>query len=263
MGLSFKGIDSFTAIPGLKGYWDGRYGVTLTSDKISLVRDLSSESSDISTNKTDNRPAWENDKWINYQSNGSVFKNLVSARRDYKFLHNGSPFGVYCIANFQWFVGGTNYRCIETSPNGDSTGCFVRFAASESSGRFQFEVKSGTSVVRSVSIGNLLNTGNTNSRVFPNTYTFSHLFLGANKSNNQVLRFDSDSIVVTTTDTSILSEYSQNDHINFTVGRNNTTQIFKFGIVLFYDFTGFNDSQITVFDTRIRALLEQNKPSFL
>lgn len=255
MGLSFKGRTNFQSIPGLKGYWDGRFGVSVnTSDEVLSLLDLSSEETTITPPKALNRPILIDNKWIEYRSSDGEFRTLSSQRRDYRFLHNGSPFGIYGIINFE-FV--SNTRFIQFTPNGESTGMFLRFAATESNGRFHLQVQNNNTIVRNVIISNLLNTGNTNYRIFPNTYSFSQLFYGANKSNNQILRFDSDTITTVSFDSSTIDEYSQDNHTAFNIGRNNNNSSFKIGIVLIYDFTGFNDIEIATYDLKIRELLEK------
>jgi hypothetical protein len=264
-GYSFKMQEDFTSIPGLRGYYDGRYGVNLEGGKISSVLDLSSEGTLAVNTIANRRPLWTDGKWIDYVSVSGEFCSLYSnTKRDLNFLHNGQPFGVYGLSYFT-FHSGANVSHVPLttySTFGTDVGMRLSFASQTSSGSMRVQVTPGGGTVRIITLTNLLNTGSTNYRVFPNAYTYSHVFLGTTVTNNQILRFDN--IELITTDASILSEYPQGNHSTFSVGRNTQpSEIYRSGILLLYDFTGFSQAQIALYDSKIRTLLEAVKPMFV
>jgi hypothetical protein len=266
MGYKLITNDTFTSIPGLKTWIDGRYGIQLDiSGKILMLTDLSPEKNDFENRRSSRRPLYEDVKWVKFlQTTPSQPSSLNSVRRDFKFLHNGSPFGMYGIVNFTFPPATTpigDYGFFQTG-GASSTGALqFLFQNTINNGRIVVIVRNNGATVRTISLSNLTNTGNTNYTVFPQTCLLSHVFLGANKTNNQIMRLNN--LVSTSTSTIPLSGYSSADHPSFYVGINaNEVDYFKVGIGLIYDWTGYNETQVAAFDLRVRALLTSIQSNF-
>lgn len=255
--------DDLSGIPGLRTWLDGRYGVTTgAGNLVSLHSDLSPEKNDFNRlTAPERRPIYDSSKWIKYIGQTGLIVNMNSLRRDFKFLHNGSPHGVYAISNwtFQAAVAIT-FDVLSTTGAGQ-TGMQLILQSNVSGGRLSVIIRNAGSIVRTAALSNLLTVGNPNELPFPNTYMMSSVFTGVGVSNNQITRVHN--LVNTSTDASLIGEFGIGDSESFAIGNvSSLTEYYKNGMTLIYDWTGFTDTQVLAFDTRVRNILANQLPFF-
>jgi len=259
MSFIFRGDDNFLAVPGLKTWLDGRYNVVSQSNLVSFVGDLSSEGNNFTQGTSERKPQTEEGKWIKFIGQSGPIVSLRSSRLNFNFLHNGSPHGVYGIVKWTWNVPVTHTFLATTGAQ--STGMQFLIQQTVSNGRVSVIIRNEGVIPRTVAISNLLPT-------FPNEIepleprVLSQVFLGANISNNQIMRLGD--LEVISTDISTMSEYNTADHESFSIGAaSSLTEYENLGVLLIYDWTGYTPEQVLIFDARIRALLTTTLPVFM
>jgi hypothetical protein len=261
MSYSFKGRDTYSSVPGLNLWIDGRYGVTSSSNLISFVNDLGSFEKHVYNNKSQRQPTYEDGKWIKFISQTGLLTNLTNTNRDTQFIHNGRPYGMYYIINPTMSVSTPADLQLLSTTSAGGTGIQTFLQPLVSNGRFAVIIRNNGVVVRTASVTNLLNTGSSNYTTFPQTFLVSSLFLGSGITNNQTVRFGNLSSISTAS--AIASAYSQDQASSFNIGSmSSTIHYCKIGMLLLYDWTGYSVSDVNAFDLRVRTLLAEELPNF-
>lgn len=260
MGYTFRMNDDFSSIPGLKLWLDARFGASFHPDgKVKQLSDLSGNGFDFSMTKNARAPLWIDNKWIKSQNEIGV-TDMNNAGRSYmNFLHNGSPYGYYHILKAPFTA--LSITLFRTTDNAGSGQQFT-MGPTTAGGSFIATTRNAGAAVRQLLAANLKTVGNPNFISFPAVLNVSHFFTGPNLANNQVNRVNH--VVVTSTDTSILSEYPtiNGNQCQLNVGANQTDDYIQTGAMLIYDWTGFTVPEMTAFDVRVRSLMDSLLPSF-
>jgi hypothetical protein len=263
MSYTFRLTDDFSAIPGLKLWVDGRYNILLDSnDKVQFWNDLSGNEFNFTQSKFERRPLHLDSQWVKSQNEiGSTFMLNTSDLAHLKFLHDGSPNGVYCIVNTA--LDSQSTTILRTGDN-NAQAFQLSLSPGTSSGSIVVTIRDNSgAAVRQMLFNNLKNVSNPNFISFPANLVISTYFTGPNKSNNQSVRVN-DKTPIISTDTSLIGEYSTlNTRQNQIVAAQADPNFLKVGLLVVYDWTGFSDADIVKFDTRVRDVLNVVATNFI
>ena len=259
-GFHLDVAENFISVPGLWDWSDGRYRIQKDEiNRIHLAGDLSPTLNNFTQVADNRKPIHEDGKWIKSLAVNTSNPCYLKSNRmeDFKFLHDGTPFGVYAIVNFQGNTGTQNFNLVLSGGSGVTGFIFLVSVT----GILQAIVRNGATIVRSINLAGLYTVGGPNEIVTPNTFIASHVFKGPNLPNNQTNRLDN--LVSTSTDTSLAAEYSTDAAINLFINHTtNDTKFLKGGLYLFYKWAGKTPTEIDAYDLRIRNLLNDVKPQF-
>ena len=260
-GFHLDVAENFISVPGLWTWADGRYRIQVDdNNKIPFAGDLSPQLNNF-TQPTANRRLTHDGMWMKTLAVDAGNPAYLKSFRleDFKFMQDGSPFGVYCITNFENNAdSGANFNIVNAGGSGQTGFMFILAV----SGVLQAIVRNGSTIVRVSNIGGLYTPGHANELTLPGTFVISHVFKGANVVNNQINRLGD--LVNITTDTSLASEYSTDAAPRFFILHSSqSTKEIKTGLLLIYNWTGYTPTQIDAFDLRIRNLLNDVKPQFV
>jgi hypothetical protein len=263
-GLQLQGLvlnteENYNSIPGLMQWNDSRERLNFdTNGRVSYWGDKSAQNNHFTRNSTNTRPEYENNLWV---TSRDTARYLMSPRKDYTFLHNGSKFGLYYISKIDWSLttaSGTFGPLFFAGAAG--TGLQGILNSATNTGRFGYAVRNAAAGTQSTrQITNLLNTSNANYTP-PNT-VITHSFVNFGQLQGIVIRFGNAQLT-TTPFFPTLAEYPQAPNSTFTAVTGSSTVGMNSGLILIYNWTDYTDAQVTVFDQRVRALLDIDRMKF-
>lgn len=256
-GLTLATEDNFNSIPGLALWMYSRERITtVPTDKVNFWGDKSSQSNNLYQNFTNRQPTLENvggnDLWVKSQPLVTGGQYMQSNRKDYRFLHNGSAYGIYSLIKLD-LLDNNQAIIINTSNNNNTTGMNV-FVSKGSNGAISIRVKNGTTDVRNNYITNVANTVGSNPIMI-----FRHVFKGQGVANNMIVSLGNYSNVFTNSATG----YSTGDHTIFRIaGADEINKPLRTGITLIYNWTGVPSATIDSYDASVMYQLNKEKLIF-
>lgn len=261
-GLNIEGFEldtaeNFNSIPGIKGWYDARFRKTIVNtDDLSLWGDLSPIGNNLVAASSQRYLKDIDGFKLRSTVTGGTIRQLTSPRRDYNFLHNGSPFGVYCLCKPDINTSVSNaFHLLTTGPASASVGC--QFII-EGSGRITYSIGNGTVLAKNVrTVNNASGIIDFDVIQFLGVvYNGDGIDTGSNWSvyeNNTLL----------TKSVSSGGSVSASNH-NIFIGpyANFTDNILDMYTLLIYDWTGKTPSEVALYDAAIRSILSNLKTTF-
>ncbi|AXG72937.1 hypothetical protein DVK85_01295 [Flavobacterium arcticum] len=254
-GLILNTEENFNSIPGLVQWNDARERVELQEGQVKSWGDKSINPTTVKQGRTERMPVYENGLWVKSESNlVSLGSNSVD---DYRFLHNGSKFGIYAIMKNTFADGSiTANSPFRTGSNG-TTGIVITTGAA-SLGRFEASIRGGATVPKR-ELTNLLNPESSNHNENESIVTAGVVNMGQDlgvkmKYGNAVGSFSPFFPVI--------EEYPIGAEDYFIIAQGQVGMSIRLGLFLIYNWTGYTGAEVQNFDQRVTALLNKEKLIF-
>jgi hypothetical protein len=261
-GLNIEGFEldtaeNFNSIPGIKGWYDARFRKTIVNtDDLSLWGDLSPIGNNLAAASAQRYLKEIGGFKIRSTVTGGTIRQLISLRRDFTFLHNGSPFGIYCICKPDINTTLSNaFILLQTTPGVGGVG--VQFFI-ESGGRVTYAIFNETIQASSCRTNNIAAGRLTFDVIQSIGVTYNGTTV--NTASNWNLWRDNFSM---TKSASSSGPLSNNNHTVF-IGpyANFTDNVLDIYTLLIYDWTGKTPFEVAQYDTAIRSILSNLKSTF-
>lgn len=253
MGYTFRSKDTFASVPGLVSQVDSRFLVQENAEETILNwRDVNNHLF-IKNNVLAQKPTYANRQIVFENDAGTQAKVMyadLGNGDNLNFLVDGSPFGFYKIEKNRTNLSEINVTVIASpSPSGA-----VYFGTRiENNSDFKIQIRNDASTVINV-------FSKTSFIPDDQFYSIGLVRKSTSDANNFVL---SKNGLIDSTTTNGVTNSSNIKGLRLG-GQDINARIRKtsFGLMLFYNWTGFTESEITAFDVRVRALINEARTEF-
>lgn len=245
-GMELQTEDNWLSIEGLRFLVDGRDLVTTVDGKVTNWGDKSAASNNLVGKSL--KPSYEKNALIK-----SVAANeyLLSPKKDYKFLSDGSKFAIYIIFMPIWSIAlpSSGFGAIATA-NAAQVGLQGIIGSSQNMGRFGFILRGGATP-QSKMIANLLNPAHVN--YSPSGQMYAASFVNFGQDKGITIRYNS-KVVELTPFFPTLAEYPQASNSQFIVCSGADGLTLNLAQLAIFNWGAFTLEEAIGFDERARAL---------
>lgn len=263
-GLNIQGfvLDTrvnYNSIPGLKGWRDARYRITLETG-VNSWGDFSPEGNTFSQSTDLRQPAWIDNYKVRSVPNAIAAQVdfLRSPRRDYTFLHNRTGrWGYYFIAIPQVPNASTtvlSWQVLSTCEfNAGQHGIVITIQDNATAGNcaIQYRTRNG---------GVETGSGNSNVIVGGNNALGSFgIFYKAIATGGNIFYYNNS---IHRTQNTTITDGTDNEHDYFHLSKSSSTGGGELMFELLYDWTGYSQAEAEAFDLLVRTQLELTKAEF-
>ena len=258
MGLTLNTEDNFNSIPGLSLWLDGRERVTEVSGRVAFWGDKSISGINVTENRPTKQPVWEKGIWIKSTDDQSLVANNLSA---YKFLHNGSKFGIYAINKVDWSLASPASSVgLGILRTGTSSGTGLQLTLSTNNNGYVGAIvrRSGLSS-SSKQLQNLLNPASAN--YTPSGSINIHSIVNYGQTTGVKIGYGN-ALAESTAFFPTTGDYPTTNHSQLYVNSAPTNIIYRGGLTLVYNWAPYTSAQVQGFHARITALLQKEKLVF-
>lgn len=248
--------DNYGSIYGNALWLDGWQRITQEAGRVAIWGDKSPYQTSISRRAgTGNptRPSYTNNVLV---KSANISEYLTSTSKNYKFLNDGSKFGIYIIWQPVWsLLSQSSVPGAISTSNAAGTGLQGIFGTSQSMGRFGYILRGGAAS-SSRTIGNLLNDQNSN--YSPSGVLYAASFVNFGQTKGIQIRYGT-KVVDLAPFFPTLAEYPQGNNFNFNIcnGADGTT--INLAQVIVYNWGQLPDNTVIDYDIRARNLQAKDK----
>lgn len=255
-GLKLNTEENFNSIPGLSLWLDARERANIINGEVATWGDKSTLGNNLI--KANGGPVREKGIWMMSTDN-----HYMRAQNplDFRFLHNGSRFAIFCINKNDWEIAntGSGFGPMWTS-SASGTGMQIAFSTA-GNGQINMNLRNG-GAGNSRSLSNLLNPAHANYSPSGNIYIQSMANFGQNLGTRITY---GNAVANLAPFYGSLASYPQGSHQTFGVNQATTLATkYRGGLLLVYNW-GFeySDVQVQSFYDRVMSLLAKEKIKFL
>jgi hypothetical protein len=255
-GLNIRVQDTFNSVPGLMQFNYMPELLTMyDAEKVSTWGDKSNFPNPLKNLNPDRMPVLENNLWLKSESN---LVSLSAPYTDYRFLHNGSRFGVYSLMKNTLATSGTVTANSPFRTGSNAATGLVLTISNTSSGRFQASIRGGATVPTK-EVSGFMNPASPNFTANSSIVITSCVNLG--QTLGVIMRYGNAQATLSPFFTTT-AQYPTGQNGFYIALQGQAGMTVREGILLIYDWTNYSREQAQGFDLQVMGLLNAERIKF-